>query len=614
MNSKVWVFVIALAGCYAPNYGNGELVCAADGTCPDGLTCKSDNRCYADGSGPAADASVADTLVEDVPDVTITFPTDGSTTGAMIAVMFESTAGADFTYECTMDGAASTCTSGKMYTLDGGSHTFSVRAVGPNGTKGNASSVTWTVDTMAATVTITGTPADASYTASKSASYTFSALPADNVTFECKVDNGAFAACTSPQSLSSLAEGPHTFTVQATRFGVSTTTSRTWTVDSIAPASPSFSGTPAAGALVKTTTASFTFSATDANTITYECSRDGAAYAACTSPQMYDVTGDGAHSFAARAKDPAGNTTQLGTRSWTVDTTPPNTTLTQNILAATNQTSVTFSYSSTEAGSTFTCTLDGVARSCTGTSHAISGLAIGSHTFSIAAVDQAGNADPTPATHTFQVTTSPLLRYAFEGNPNNTGAIPNTPTSFNGTQSSVSYASSGKFGNAVTFLQSDSSYVTLPVSPLIRTGRAYTVSIWWREPSVVNGSPGPRLISFPGTNRLEGYHGATGTALYNCVSSIQCNNFSYTVNSFNNLIYRYTGAGAGVQVYLNNVLQFTLNGPPGDLFAALGNPEVGTRTNMTVDEIRFYDQVYTTATQCTQVIGGTWTGSACTLP
>ena len=33
-----------------------------------------------------------------------------------------------------------------------------------------------------------------------------------------------------------------------------------------------------------------------------------------------------------------------------------------------------------------------------------------------------------------------------------------------------------------------------------------------------------------------------------------------------------------------------------------------------VDDLKLYDQVYTQATQCTMIIGGSWTGSSCTLP
>ncbi|HEY5944758.1 MAG TPA: hypothetical protein VIV40_04675 [Kofleriaceae bacterium] len=608
--------MLSLAGCYAPNYGNGELACATDGTCPEGLTCNPiDHRCYKDGSGPTADASSADAppdaLVETVPDVTITFPTDGSTTGAMVPVAFTSSAGAGFTYECTMDSAVATCTSGDTYTLTAGSHTFSVRGVGPFGTKGKSSSVTWNVDTMAATVTISGSPTELSFTTAKTASYTFTAVPSDNVVFECKLDSAAFAACTSPQSASNLAEGQHTFTVKATRLGSVSMTTRTWTVDSLPPSSPSLSGTPANNALVNSAAASFTFSATDANTITYECNRDGAGYTTCTSPQTYSVTGEGTHTFSARAKDPAGNTTTLGSRTWTLDSTPPSTTLAQNIITATNQTTVTFTYSSSEASSTFSCTLDGVARSCTGTSHTISGLSSADHTFSIAAVDPAGNPDPSPATHAFTVTSNPVLRYAFESNATNTGAAANTPISYTGTQMNVSYGLNGKFGLGITFQGTASSYVTLPVSSLIHTGRPYTVSFWYRDTmGLVNTS----LIKFPGTNQLESRHANPGNVWTNCVASISCSSFEYPVNNWHNIIYRYAGAGNAVEIYSDGSLINTLGGPAGDLFAALDDPTLGLGGNLTIDEVRFYDQVYPVDKMCTGVIGGTWSGTTCTLP
>jgi hypothetical protein len=42
-------------GCYRPNIGQGTLRCTDAGVCPDGYTCKSDNRCYnGDGGPPAA--------------------------------------------------------------------------------------------------------------------------------------------------------------------------------------------------------------------------------------------------------------------------------------------------------------------------------------------------------------------------------------------------------------------------------------------------------------------------------------------------------------------------------------------------------------------------------
>ena len=47
------VLVCAVAGCYAPRIGNGDLVCA-EGTrpCPSGFYCAFDHTCWSQGTSP----------------------------------------------------------------------------------------------------------------------------------------------------------------------------------------------------------------------------------------------------------------------------------------------------------------------------------------------------------------------------------------------------------------------------------------------------------------------------------------------------------------------------------------------------------------------------------
>jgi hypothetical protein len=90
-------------------------------------------------------------------------------------------------------------------------------------------------DKTAPATTITSAPASGTST---SASVAFSSNEAG--TFQCKLDAGAYAACTSPKSYTGLAVGSHTVSVRATDAAGNTDATpatATWTV-SAAPAKP----------------------------------------------------------------------------------------------------------------------------------------------------------------------------------------------------------------------------------------------------------------------------------------------------------------------------------------------------------------------------------------
>ncbi|HET9516657.1 MAG TPA: hypothetical protein VFO77_02900, partial [Actinoplanes sp.] len=115
------------------------------------------------------------------------------------------------------------------------------------------------------------------------------------------------------------------------------------------------------------------------------------------------------HTFSVRATDGSGNTdASPATRTFTVavpDTTPPDTTITSGPANGSTVTTanVTFGFTATEAGSTFQCKLDGAAYGSCASPKAYTGLANGSHTFSVRATDGSGNTDASPATRTFTV-------------------------------------------------------------------------------------------------------------------------------------------------------------------------------------------------------------------
>src|SRR5438128_12638736 len=98
----------------------------------------------------------------------------------------------------------------------------------------------FTVDVTAPTATIDSGPSGLSN--STSASFGFSSEA--GATFECAIDSGAFAACTSPKSYTSLTETSHTFQVRATDLAGNTGTpaSRSFTLDVTAPSATIDSG------------------------------------------------------------------------------------------------------------------------------------------------------------------------------------------------------------------------------------------------------------------------------------------------------------------------------------------------------------------------------------
>jgi len=77
---------------------------------------------------------------------------------------------------------------------------------------------------------------------------------------------------------------------------------------------------------ITTTSATFTFSATDAGTgvAGFECSLDAAAFSTCTSPRNLTGLSGGSHTFQVRATDNIGNTDSTpASFIWTVDATAP---------------------------------------------------------------------------------------------------------------------------------------------------------------------------------------------------------------------------------------------------------------------------------------------------
>jgi signal peptidase I len=123
---------------------------------------------------------------------------------------------------------------GTNFPVDGN---YVVRALPTDGAgnAGTAVGTTFTIDTTPPPApTINSGPANP--TNATTASFSFSDTEA-GVSFECRLDAGAYASCSSPRAYSGLSEGSHTFRVRALDAATNTSavTSSAWIVDTTNP-------------------------------------------------------------------------------------------------------------------------------------------------------------------------------------------------------------------------------------------------------------------------------------------------------------------------------------------------------------------------------------------
>jgi len=190
---------------------------------------------------------------------------------------------------------------------------------------------------------------------------------------------------------------------------------------------------PAEGSTTNDSTPAFGFTSSEAGS-TFECQDDSGPWVACTSPSDRGPFGNGPHTFSVRAKDAAGNVDpSAATRGFivaaVVDTTPPDTTIQSGPAegSTTTDSTPTFGFTSSEAGSTFECQDDsGPWVACTSPSDR-GPFTNAAHTFSVRAKDAAGNVDPAPAMRGFTVTAPPAtpcgLAQSFSGTLASGGSV-----------------------------------------------------------------------------------------------------------------------------------------------------------------------------------------------
>lgn len=242
---------------------------------------------------------------------------------------------------------------------------------------------------------------------------------------------------------------------------------------------PTFSGTATAG---------YTVTLYSSGSVVGTTTADGAGNWSITTTTL----ADGAHTMTAKAVDGTGSQSPASAAlTVTIDTTAPNTTITGNPAAVTNPTSATFTFTSDETVSTFQASVDGSSFITATAPLTLTGLSGGTHTVLIRAMDAAGNVDPTPASHTWQVdATAPVVTSINRHNPA-TATTNATTVTFQ-----VSFSESVTGVGADDFTLSSTGMAIGTITSVSGSGERYEVTV-----SGISGS---------GTLRLDVNASSTG--------------------------------------------------------------------------------------------------------
>ncbi|KFE63709.1 Large repetitive protein [Hyalangium minutum] len=212
-----------------------------------------------------------------------------------------------------------------------------------------------------------------------------------------------------------LAEGPYDVSATATNvLGNTSERSNTnrFTIDTTPPEAPVIT-TPVNNAVLgnKRPVISGTAEANSTVTVTLDGTVLGTATTSATGSWSLTPAADlaeGQHTAVATATDVAGNTSSPSNAvSFTIDTTPPDTTIVSGPESETQNRDATFDFSSNESGVTYECSIDGAAFTACSDPVTFEDVAEGPHTLEVRAKDSVGNVDPTPATASWTYTPPP---------------------------------------------------------------------------------------------------------------------------------------------------------------------------------------------------------------
>lgn len=228
------------------------------------------------------------------------------------------------------------------------------------------------------------------------------------------IDGGTAQTYNSGTGIVVSSPGVHNVTYWSVDNAGNVETGHTLTVQ-IDTMPPETSITSAPNSLTNNNNATFNMLGSDtggSGLVRFEYQLDGSGNWTPTN-EVLNLSGltDGNHTLSVRALDAAGNVDPTPANyTWTVDTTPPDTSIVSHPNMLTNSTSATFTFHGTDALSGvagFAYQLDGGNWTATTSPLTLTNLADGSHTLLVHAIDAAGNVDPNPASYTWTVDTVP---------------------------------------------------------------------------------------------------------------------------------------------------------------------------------------------------------------
>ena len=320
----------------------------------------------------------------------------------------------DLSFECSLDGAGfNSCTSPEEFSdLLRGPHVLLVRAIDVAGFPDpTPARYEWAVSPPPVTF-ITHAPAEE--TESRVAEFTF-VSDTPGVTYWCWLDGVLEENCSSPKQYTGLADGEHLFAVLARdQHGTfeDQWVDYEWVVGRMTAPLVYFEETPPVES--ESGRAEFKF-ASNAEGVSFLCSFDGSDPLPCTSPYVIPRAAAGEHEFEVVAQYPPvyGSDGELldllyeevpSVYNWTVvDFTPPDTAIRYGPASVTSSIDAYFGFAASDGAAMFECSVDWQDFGGCEANEVFQDLLPGEHRLLVRAVDEAQNADRSPALYTWTV-------------------------------------------------------------------------------------------------------------------------------------------------------------------------------------------------------------------